>query len=215
MTGLSCASQSGSSRSRKLRSSMALRLPWRKTAYAGRGGGGCDRVHCLAARPLDQRPKYPGGWSGAAARAARPPALLGLATLRFGTITGNGASLLRRPERIGVQALAKALVSGNCRLDQLPSGHPLLTQIACDLRRIRLCRAGLRRHRSGRLHRASWHPRPRWVRIGIGDPFLWRDCDPGIAETANEAVNALARADAVTREFTLPEAEATPRSVRI
>jgi aspartyl-tRNA(Asn)/glutamyl-tRNA(Gln) amidotransferase subunit A len=46
------------------------------------------------------------------------------------------------------------------------------------------------------------------VRIGIGDPFLWRDCDPGIAETAHEAVNALARAGAVTREFTLPEAEA-------
>src|SRR5205807_7768214 len=46
---------------------------------------------------------------------------------------GAGASLLRRPERIGVQALAKALVSGNCRLDQLPSGHPLLTQIARDL----------------------------------------------------------------------------------
>jgi Asp-tRNA(Asn)/Glu-tRNA(Gln) amidotransferase A subunit family amidase len=35
------------------------------------------------------------------------------------------------------------------------------------------------------------------VRIGVGDPFLWRDCDPGIAETVNEAVNALARAGAV------------------
>src|SRR5580700_9143435 len=46
------------------------------------------------------------------------------------------------------------------------------------------------------------------VRIGVGDPFLWRDCDPGIAETAHEAVNALARAGAVTREFMLPEAEA-------
>jgi aspartyl-tRNA(Asn)/glutamyl-tRNA(Gln) amidotransferase subunit A len=46
------------------------------------------------------------------------------------------------------------------------------------------------------------------VRIGVGDPFLWRDCDPGIAETAHEAVDALARAGAVTREFTLPEAEA-------
>ena len=46
------------------------------------------------------------------------------------------------------------------------------------------------------------------VRIGIGDPFLWCDCDPGIAETADEAVNALAGAGAVTREFTLPEAEA-------
>jgi hypothetical protein len=46
---------------------------------------------------------------------------------------GDGARLLRRPQRIGVQPLAKALVTGNCRLDQLPSGHPLLTQIACDL----------------------------------------------------------------------------------
>ena len=46
------------------------------------------------------------------------------------------------------------------------------------------------------------------VRIGVGDPFLWRDCDPGIAETVDEAVNALARAGAVVREFTLPEAEA-------
>src|SRR5690348_15281749 len=35
------------------------------------------------------------------------------------------------------------------------------------------------------------------VRIGVGDPFLWRDCDPGIAETAHEAVNALSRAGAV------------------
>jgi aspartyl-tRNA(Asn)/glutamyl-tRNA(Gln) amidotransferase subunit A len=46
------------------------------------------------------------------------------------------------------------------------------------------------------------------VRIGIGDPFLWRDCDPGIAEAAEEAVNSLGRAGAVTREFVLSEAEA-------
>jgi aspartyl-tRNA(Asn)/glutamyl-tRNA(Gln) amidotransferase subunit A len=46
------------------------------------------------------------------------------------------------------------------------------------------------------------------VRLGVGDPFLWRDCDPGIAETAEEAVNALGRAGAVTREFALPEVEA-------
>lgn len=46
------------------------------------------------------------------------------------------------------------------------------------------------------------------VRIGIGDPFLWRDCDPGIAETVEEAVNALVRAGAVARDTTLPEAEA-------
>jgi aspartyl-tRNA(Asn)/glutamyl-tRNA(Gln) amidotransferase subunit A len=46
------------------------------------------------------------------------------------------------------------------------------------------------------------------VRIGVGDPFLWRDCDPGIAETAQQAVSALAGAGAITRDFTLPETEA-------
>jgi aspartyl-tRNA(Asn)/glutamyl-tRNA(Gln) amidotransferase subunit A len=46
------------------------------------------------------------------------------------------------------------------------------------------------------------------VRIGIGDPFLWSDCDPGIAETVHDAVNTLSRAGAVTGEFTLPEVEA-------
>jgi len=45
------------------------------------------------------------------------------------------------------------------------------------------------------------------VRIGVGDPFLWRDCDPGIAETAEKAVDALMRAGAIAREFTLPEVE--------
>jgi aspartyl-tRNA(Asn)/glutamyl-tRNA(Gln) amidotransferase subunit A len=46
------------------------------------------------------------------------------------------------------------------------------------------------------------------VRIGVGDPFLWRDCDPGIAEAVEDAVNALTRAGAVTQEFALPEVEA-------
>jgi aspartyl-tRNA(Asn)/glutamyl-tRNA(Gln) amidotransferase subunit A len=46
------------------------------------------------------------------------------------------------------------------------------------------------------------------VRIGIGDPFLWRDCDAGIAETVQEAVDVLLRADAIARDFTLPEAVA-------
>src|SRR5437660_7708577 len=32
------------------------------------------------------------------------------------------------------------------------------------------------------------------VRIGVGDPFLWRDCDPGIAEAVKQAVDALALA---------------------
>jgi aspartyl-tRNA(Asn)/glutamyl-tRNA(Gln) amidotransferase subunit A len=46
------------------------------------------------------------------------------------------------------------------------------------------------------------------VRIGVSDPFLWRDCDPGIAETAQEAVDALVHAGAIARDLTLPEAEA-------
>jgi len=46
------------------------------------------------------------------------------------------------------------------------------------------------------------------IRIGIGEAFLWRDCDPGIAETTQEAVDALVRAGAVACEFKLPEAEA-------
>jgi aspartyl-tRNA(Asn)/glutamyl-tRNA(Gln) amidotransferase subunit A len=46
------------------------------------------------------------------------------------------------------------------------------------------------------------------VRIGVGDPFLWHNCDPGIAETVQETVDALVRAGAIAREFTLPEAEA-------
>ena len=45
------------------------------------------------------------------------------------------------------------------------------------------------------------------IRIGIGDAFLWRDCDPGIAETAQEALDALVRAGAVAQDFALPEAE--------
>ena len=46
------------------------------------------------------------------------------------------------------------------------------------------------------------------VRIGVGDPFLWRDCDAGIAEAVQEAVDTLVRAGAVARDFTLPESEA-------
>ncbi len=44
------------------------------------------------------------------------------------------------------------------------------------------------------------------VRIGVGDPFLWRDCDPGIAEGAQAAVDALAARGAVLRECAVPEA---------
>jgi aspartyl-tRNA(Asn)/glutamyl-tRNA(Gln) amidotransferase subunit A len=46
------------------------------------------------------------------------------------------------------------------------------------------------------------------IRIGFGDPFLWCDCDPGIAETVRDAVDTLVRAGAIARDFTLPEAEA-------
>ena len=46
------------------------------------------------------------------------------------------------------------------------------------------------------------------IRIGVGDPFLWRGCDLGIAETAQDAVDTLIRAGAIARDFTLPEAEA-------
>ncbi len=46
------------------------------------------------------------------------------------------------------------------------------------------------------------------IRIGVGDPFLWQDCDPGIAETVQDAVDTLFRAGAIARDFKLPEAEA-------
>ena len=49
---------------------------------------------------------------------------------------------------------------------------------------------------------------PSGIRIGVGDAFLWRDCDPGIAETTREAVDAVVRAGAVACDFNLPEAEA-------
>jgi aspartyl-tRNA(Asn)/glutamyl-tRNA(Gln) amidotransferase subunit A len=44
------------------------------------------------------------------------------------------------------------------------------------------------------------------VRIAVDDPFFWEGCDPGIAEAAREAVDALARAGAVLRPAALPEA---------
>src|SRR5262249_58605408 len=46
------------------------------------------------------------------------------------------------------------------------------------------------------------------IRIGVGDPFLWLDCDPGIAETVQDAVDTLVRAGAIARDFALPDAEA-------
>src|ERR1700730_2243146 len=47
------------------------------------------------------------------------------------------------------------------------------------------------------------------IRIGVGDPFLWHDCDPGIAETVQDALDTLVRAGAIARDFNLPEAEAS------
>lgn len=44
------------------------------------------------------------------------------------------------------------------------------------------------------------------VRIAVDDGFFWNDCDPGIAEGAREAVDALARAGVSLRPTTLPEA---------
>jgi aspartyl-tRNA(Asn)/glutamyl-tRNA(Gln) amidotransferase subunit A len=42
--------------------------------------------------------------------------------------------------------------------------------------------------------------------IAVDDPLFWTDCDPGIAEVAREAVDALASDGAVLRQGTLPEA---------
>ncbi len=44
------------------------------------------------------------------------------------------------------------------------------------------------------------------VRIAVDDAFFWTDCDPGIAEMAREAVDALARKGAELRPTTLHEA---------
>jgi aspartyl-tRNA(Asn)/glutamyl-tRNA(Gln) amidotransferase subunit A len=46
------------------------------------------------------------------------------------------------------------------------------------------------------------------IRVGVGDPFLWRDCDPGITETVQQAIDALVNAGAVPRDLILPETEA-------
>jgi aspartyl-tRNA(Asn)/glutamyl-tRNA(Gln) amidotransferase subunit A len=44
------------------------------------------------------------------------------------------------------------------------------------------------------------------VRIGIDDAFFWDGCDPGIAEVAGEAVDALARGGATLRQTALRDA---------
>ncbi len=44
------------------------------------------------------------------------------------------------------------------------------------------------------------------IRIAVDDPFFWSDCDPGIVETARDAIHALGREGAVLRKMTVPEA---------
>jgi aspartyl-tRNA(Asn)/glutamyl-tRNA(Gln) amidotransferase subunit A len=44
------------------------------------------------------------------------------------------------------------------------------------------------------------------VRIAVDDGFFWNDCDPGTAETVQEAIDVLARQGAVLRTTTTPEA---------
>jgi len=43
------------------------------------------------------------------------------------------------------------------------------------------------------------------IRVGLGDPSMWEDCAPGIAEAAKEALDALARAGAKVRPKTVTE----------
>ncbi len=46
------------------------------------------------------------------------------------------------------------------------------------------------------------------VRIGLAEPWFWADCENGIAELVKQAIDALARAGAIVREKSLPEAHA-------
>ncbi len=45
------------------------------------------------------------------------------------------------------------------------------------------------------------------VRIGVGDPFFWGECDPGIAEAAKSALDALGAKGALLRPHSFPEAK--------
>jgi aspartyl-tRNA(Asn)/glutamyl-tRNA(Gln) amidotransferase subunit A len=44
------------------------------------------------------------------------------------------------------------------------------------------------------------------IRIGVGDPWFWDDCENGIDEIVRAAIDKLARAGAVLKETPLPEA---------
>jgi aspartyl-tRNA(Asn)/glutamyl-tRNA(Gln) amidotransferase subunit A len=44
------------------------------------------------------------------------------------------------------------------------------------------------------------------IRIAVDDPFFWDACDPGIAEVARGAIDALASEGAMLRKMMLPEA---------
>ena len=46
------------------------------------------------------------------------------------------------------------------------------------------------------------------IQIGVGDPFVWHDCDPGIAETVQEASMLLFAPAPLRATFILPQAEA-------
>src|SRR5579862_556086 len=45
------------------------------------------------------------------------------------------------------------------------------------------------------------------VRIGFAEPWFWDDCENGIAELVKQAIDMLARAGAIVREKSLPEAQ--------
>ncbi|HLI19739.1 MAG TPA: amidase [Stellaceae bacterium] len=45
------------------------------------------------------------------------------------------------------------------------------------------------------------------MRIGIGDSFFWNGCENGIAEAAKLAIDQLARAGAIVKEVSFPEAQ--------
>ena len=45
------------------------------------------------------------------------------------------------------------------------------------------------------------------LRIGVGDRVMWENCDPGIAEVAQAALNELSARGAQVHDFALPEAQ--------
>ena len=149
--------------------------------------------------------RAPGGSSSGAGVSL----LEGSALLAFGSDTAGSVRIpASMTGTVGPEGHARALVDRRRRAAVLDLRHAG----AAGAQRFAMWLTALRRSippasiRSGSSR--GGHTRYTGVRIGVGDPFLWRDCDPGIAETAEEAVDALVRAGAVACEFTLPEAEA-------